>query len=781
MRDVNLYPAVAPASTFSAFVRAQSTEGQLVVQPRMGFGTPQKMREGLTRVRSARAVTVGTITLDSFTRLGDFAAAEKAVASGTELNGYPLLAHSLRTSSEVVAGILDDDFPIQVRHGTPCPQRIFAALHAMSLPVTEGGPVSYSLPYGRVPLADTIRAWSEGCRLLSLAPGAHLESFGGCMLGQLCPPSLLVALSVLEAMFMRDHGIASVSLSYSQQTNAQQDVEALRALRLLAAELLGGLDWHIVLYSFMGAFPASAIGARKLSQTSVEIAVTGGADRLIVKTQAEAHRIPTIAENITALEAAHSTACALRDRGVTADFSGQAGTTSVLAEARLLIQHTRRLAADVGECLLEAFRRGLLDVPFCLHPDNRNKSRPRLDSAGRLSWGSVGAMPVTASDEDAARCSSAELVRMLTYNAVKFDAYLYRGGGPEMTEIQTQAFLPDAVPDPVQVPAAAVMELTDDARAALLAQLPHQADPTRDLSSSLSVLYRSFAGLPYHIVRTIRDFGCDPKMPGLMLLRNLPVDPELPATPVDGLPSARKSTFVSECVTLGLAQLIGEPVGYTTEKNGQIIHDVVAVPSGERSQTNQSSVVFLSFHNDTTHDDSGFYHLTNPDFLVLVCLRDSPDGLGTTAYVDARWLTRVLDDQVLDALRQPQFKMNAPGTYCREHAGGADVWSNPVPLIEGSPEIPEIAIAANGVLPLTASAEIAWEALREACNRDGVAFRTVLRPGDALIINNRKGVHAREPFQADYAGADRWLQRCYVRRSLWNMRHRATSAHRVFF
>ena len=48
----------------------------------------------------------------------------------------------------------------------------------------------------------------------------------------------------------------------------------------------------------------------------------------------------------------------------------------------------------------------------------------------------------------------------------------------------------------------------------------------------------------------------------------------------------------------------------------------------------------------------------------------------------------------------------------------------------------------------------------------------------ALLINNRKGVHARSSFTARYDGEDRWLQRTYVRRSLWSIRYRVTPENR---
>src|SRR5262249_23553693 len=159
-------------------------------------------------------------------------------------------------------------------------------------------------PYGRTPLAESVEHWSEATEMLAAdcaARGltAHLETFGGCLLGQLCPPSLLVAMSVLEAMFFVQHGITSLSLSYARQVDPRQDVEALAALRQLAGLLLPtGIDWHVVVYTYMGMFPRTPLGALRVLDASVDVAIRGGAQRLIVKTAAEAHRIPTVAENI---------------------------------------------------------------------------------------------------------------------------------------------------------------------------------------------------------------------------------------------------------------------------------------------------------------------------------------------------------------------------------------------------------------------------------------------------------------------------------------------------
>jgi methylaspartate mutase epsilon subunit len=404
--------------SFGRFVADAAAHGRLVVQPRMGFGDLRRMRAGLERTRFAAATTVGTVTIDSYTRVGAYDTARRALRDGTPLNGYPIVSHPLATTRALLDGVHDATFPVQVRHGSSRPEAIIRALTAAGLHATEGGPVSYCLPYGRTPLRESVRNWAAGCELLAdLAPGtAHLESFGGCLLGQLCPPGLLVAVSLLEGIFFARHGITSISLSYAQQTDPGQDVEAVHALRRLAAEFLPAqVDRHVVLYTYMGAFPSTARGARLLLESSAELAVRAGAQRLIVKTTAEAYRIPTVEENVRALETAAAVA------GVTAPDPGPPPSTGVYAEARRLVEAVLELHADLGVALHTAFRRGYLDVPYCLHPDNAGRSRSWIDDAGRLRWAAVGRMPITTTAGERPAMTSTRLLSALHTVARRYD------------------------------------------------------------------------------------------------------------------------------------------------------------------------------------------------------------------------------------------------------------------------------------------------------------------------------------------------------------------------
>ena len=415
-----------PPVDFGEFVRTAGGHGRLVVQPRMGFGDPEKMREGLAATKAAEATTVGTLTLDSYTRVGDLEAVESALRRGIDLNGYPVVTHPPATTAAVLDGLRDDTFPVQIRHGSATPIDIFWAMMRLRLNATEGGPVSYCLPYGRTPLADAVRNWAGCCelfaRLREVGIEPHLETFGGCMMGQLCPPSQLVAISLLEAMFFAQHGIRSLSLSYAQQTDMRQDQEAVAALRRLCAELLPTRNWHIVIYAYMGVYPEPSRGAYGLLARAAELAVTSGAERLIVKTAAEARRIPTVYETFLALEyAAPSARVAARQE--TPDADGIPDDPQTPLEESVLVEAVLGIDADPGRALLPPFLRRYLDVPYCVHPDNAGRTRSRIDSDGRLRWTDIGNLPLAKIAElgQSRRITSADLMNDLYHVRRTFD------------------------------------------------------------------------------------------------------------------------------------------------------------------------------------------------------------------------------------------------------------------------------------------------------------------------------------------------------------------------
>ena len=154
-----------------------------------------------------------------------------------------------------------------------------------------------------------------------------------------------------------------------------------------------------------------------------------------MKTAVETRRIPTIAENVAALETSARTArTAQASRAVHGTAAGGTGGTTdpgdaggmgdeVYAEARALVEAVLELDPDPGRALLAAFRRGLLDVPYCLHPDNPGRSAGFVDERGRLAWSSIGAMPIghVVTPRPAAALTSGGLLDALHYVGSRLD------------------------------------------------------------------------------------------------------------------------------------------------------------------------------------------------------------------------------------------------------------------------------------------------------------------------------------------------------------------------
>jgi methylaspartate mutase epsilon subunit len=408
---------------FSRFIQKIRASGSLAVQPRMGWGSPLRMRRALELVKAESPNCVGTITLDSYTRVGDYHTPLLCLSNGEHLNGYPLLSHSVRTTEELLHHVLGEDFPVQVRHGTPEPQAVFRRIIEVGLDASEGGPISYCLPYGRTPLTVSMSAWRDSCHIFAAEEEhGHIESFGGCLLGQLCPPALLLAVGILECLFFRQYGIRSVSLSYAQGPSYPQDRAALTLLRKLAGLYLADLDWHVVVYTYMGLFPETAAGGKRLIEDSASLAAESGCERLIVKTTAERRQIPPLKDNLFAIRLALT--CAQSTRAHDGLRKEEHEVYEQLSEdVQSVLEAVLNLHSDMSEALLMAFERGILDIPYCLHPDNHGNARGALDEHGMVRWTRPGNVPVKDCRPDLHdRLSSDALLTQLSYVARLYDS-----------------------------------------------------------------------------------------------------------------------------------------------------------------------------------------------------------------------------------------------------------------------------------------------------------------------------------------------------------------------
>lgn len=406
-------------------LRAAKAAGRVAIQPRCGVGALPAMAALLKTLEAAAAPDMLTLTIDSHTRLGAFDRAAAVLAeSPGRLNGFPLVAHGWRAGAALDAMIAA---PLQVRHGSPDGRRLFAEALAAGLTSFEGGPIGYNIPYCRdVPLSESLAAWGEIEEAVGAlaAMGVTVErEFFGSLTGVAVPPSIALACVTLEAMLALRAGARVLSLSVPQGGCMAQDVAALACVPALAAEFLPGAEVHAILHQFMGVFPAGRDAADALIFAGGVAARLGGASKVITKTWAEAHGVPTAWANAAGL---NLTRAAVSGRiPYPAPDAGEvaAETAQILAEARELIGP---LAAepDLSAAVVAAFRDGRLDVPFPASRAARGRVMPVRDAKGAIRFGALGALPFSDATARVSRECAAAILRERPLSAAVRDGLM---------------------------------------------------------------------------------------------------------------------------------------------------------------------------------------------------------------------------------------------------------------------------------------------------------------------------------------------------------------------
>ncbi|GKQ37539.1 hypothetical protein [Streptomyces sp. A012304] len=368
-----------------------------LLHPRSGVRGRGDQRRLFAELHAAGA-DVLSFQVDSMTRDGRYAEAERVMSGRGELNGFPVVNHGVETLREISA---ECPVPLQTRHSARDPRLLAELSYAGGVTAFEGGAICYNIPYyAELPLAVSIDRWRYVDRLTARYAelGVVLDrEFFGTLTATLIPPCVAITTNLLEGMLAVEAGVRSVSLAYAEQGCRAQDVAAVRVMGALGRELLGaGRDVRVatVFHQYMGAFPRHPDDAEELIRTSAETAALAGADRIVVKTPCEAVRIPGVDDNARGL--------ALAARGVdeaegAAYVRDAAEAQRIEASVRSLLRAVLSLApGDLGACVEQAFARGYLDVPFSPSRFNAGRMVSARDLDGAVRILDPGGMPLPA-------------------------------------------------------------------------------------------------------------------------------------------------------------------------------------------------------------------------------------------------------------------------------------------------------------------------------------------------------------------------------------------------
>lgn len=238
------------------------------------------------------------------------------------------------------------------------------------------------------------------------------------------------------------------------------------------------------------------------------------------------------------------------------------------------------------------------------------------------------------------------------------------------------------------------------------------------------------------------------------LIRNLPLDQLLPATPTVRY-AADDLSMLADSVIGTLSALFGTVYTIEGKGTGRHIHNMYPVIGDEYTQLASSSKVELEWHVEEA------FHPARPCWLSLLCLRGDSEAATTVAR--ARDLQ--LDPDTARVLRECRFKLRIDETY-GDRAPSEYVFTS---VLNGPVNDPEIILdPAYTVFEDDVETEVVAAVGRAA---EQVHGRFTLSPGDLLVFDNRRVVHGRTSFLPRLDGTDRWLKRVFVlNNEMWTSR-----------
>ena len=380
--------------TLSGLLRRAKEDGKLLYQPRCGVGGHREMEACLVQLEELAGPEVLSLTIDSHTRLKDFRTAREILETDpAKLNGYPLVAHGHHRGRELNRRV---SAPLQIRHGSPDPRRLFDVSVLSGITAFEGGPISYNLPYSKnFPLEDSLAAWEYVDTLCGAfeTRGISIDrELFGTLTGVLVPPSVSLAVSVLEAMLAAARGVRCISIAYPQGGEIVQDVAALRCIDLVARKYLpGDVAIYPVLHEYMGPFPRDSVRADSLIFYGALTARIGKATKIVTKTNHEAYGIPTVSANAEGIRTARMAEASFLDF---IEVDGE----RVEEEAYWIQREVDEIlfpvlqSADLATAIVDGFRAGHLDIPFSAARQARSEILPLRDRSGAIRYQGAGAL-----------------------------------------------------------------------------------------------------------------------------------------------------------------------------------------------------------------------------------------------------------------------------------------------------------------------------------------------------------------------------------------------------
>jgi L-asparagine oxygenase len=252
------------------------------------------------------------------------------------------------------------------------------------------------------------------------------------------------------------------------------------------------------------------------------------------------------------------------------------------------------------------------------------------------------------------------------------------------------------------------------------------------------------------------------------LLRSAFDPADLPDTPVDWTPIPEvRATLVLRVAIVLVSHITGmETISYGSENDGALFVNLVALEG--KGAMAEKSTSQMKGHTDAatfpfrgTNDPSDPRIAPSPDVVFLAALRN-PDDVATMINPLHGILGGLTKSQI-DVLKGERVTLVAQRSFRKGTAAilGDEHILNYVNVLHDSDEGTWVRYShSNSIVDDDdTDAVLAKARFEESCKLCAQAL--VLKPGDLLVVNNRKALHGRSDVGAGVGGQTRWLIRSY--------------------
>lgn len=301
---------------------------------------------------------------------------------------------------------------------------------------------------------------------------------------------------------------------------------------------------------------------------------------------------------------------------------------------------------------------------------------------------------------------------------------------------------------------------------AVLNQTPLEFEHNRDIYFQLKEQAQDVLGPT--LTERIRSFAGNPHLTSL-IIRNCPHDRDIPPTPYSGVLSPR-STPIACLVSLSIHSLLGiNPVVYEGENNGHLFRHVIPSRGAVNQKSSHGSRLRFSYHVDNPDLPLSSEAIDTasccPEYLSFFGMRCDPRINTTLVNVDA--LVAALPPKTVSELSTSQFEIHRPDSFTsnRRKTIGLPV------LVKGLSGEWLCRMDCENTHAVNLEGERALATLKSLLESHRFDEPYLLLPGDFMIFKNQRVLHARDSFEPQNDGADRWLIRLFAVNDLTRVRH----------